>query len=132
MYGGVALGFFQPQRASRLRGFTPLSMAPNDQRLERVADDTFELTTLGARSMSTFEAVYRRTAFRSGERVRTSELEAEVLTAAGGMPTRVRFRFEGGAARACLLRWHSGALRHVELKTGETLALPHEPGPTGF
>jgi len=44
----------------------------------------------------------------------------------------VRFRFNQGEGSFCLLRWHRGALRRVQLAPGSTMALPHEPGPIGF
>jgi hypothetical protein len=132
LYGGLALNFFEPQRARRLHQFTPLSMTASDQRLARVSDDTLELSTLGDRVLSPFEALYRQAPFSAGAHVRTETLDAEVVTATGGMPTRVRFRFRNGLNRACVLAWQRGALRHVELPLGAELTLPHEPGPNGF
>ena len=109
-----------------------LSMSPRDLRLERTNDDTFELVTLGDFRLSPFEALYRKAPLRVGDKVRTRGLQVEVLAASDGVPTRVRLQFLGGDARSCLLRWHEGALRGVRLAPGESLALPHEPGPMGF
>lgn len=132
LYGGVALAFFEPQRAARLRSVTQLSMSPRDLRLERKSADTFELVTLGDSRQSPFELLYRKAPSHVGEKVRTRGLDAEVLSVTEGAATRVRLRFAGGDESACLLRWHRGALRRVALAPGEHLALPHEAGPMGF
>jgi hypothetical protein len=132
LYAGVALAFFEPARAARLRGVIPLSLSPRDLLLRRASHDTFELLTLGDSRLSPFEALYRKAPMRVGDEVHTRGLRAEVLATSEGMPTHVRLRFIGGDARACLLRWHSGALRRVSLSPGASLAIPHEPGPMGF
>lgn len=132
LYASVALAFFEPARAARLRGIVPLSLSPRDLQLRRDTDDTYELLTLGDSRLSPFEALYRAAPLRKGDQVRTRGLDAEVLATSKGVPTRVRLRFVGGDAHACLLRWHAGALRHVSLSPGASLSLPHEPGPMGF
>jgi hypothetical protein len=132
LYGSVAVAFFEPARAARLRGIVQLSLSPRDLRLLRNTDGTFELQTLGEFRLSPFEALYRKAPQRVGDEARTRGLEAKVLAASDGVATRVRLRFLGGDARACLLRWHDGALRHVSLAQGTSLDLPHEPGPLGF
>jgi hypothetical protein len=132
LYAPLALAFFEPARAARLRGMVSLSMSPRDLRLERNNDDTFELVTLGDFRLSPFEALYRKAPVRVGDKVRTRGLQVEVLATSDGVPTRVRLQFVGGDTRSCLLRWHEGALRGVRLAPGESLALPHEPGPMGF
>jgi hypothetical protein len=132
LYTPVALAFFEPARAARLRGMVQLSMSPRDLRLERNNDDTFELATLGEFRLSPFEALYRKAPFRVGDEVRTRGLRVEVLAVSDGAPARVRLQFRGGDAQSCLLRWHAGALRRVRLAPGESLALPHERGPMGF
>jgi hypothetical protein len=132
LYASLALAFFEPARAGRLRGIVPLTLSPRDLLLRRSSDDTFELLTLGDHRLSPFEALYRQAPMRVGDEVRTRGLRAEVLAASEGSPTRVRLRFIGGAAQPCLLRWHAGALRHVSLSPGASLAVPHEPGPMGF
>jgi hypothetical protein len=132
LYGGVALAFFEPARAARLRGMVPLSLSPRDLLLRRNSDEVFELLTLGDARLSPFEALYRKAPMRVGDEVRTRGLQAEVLATSDGAPTRVRLRFPGGDTQACLLRWHAGALRRVSLAPGASLELPHEPGPMGF
>ncbi len=132
MYSGVALGFLQPQRMQQLRGLVALSMTAREQKLERTGDDTFELSTFGPAALSPFEAVYRQAPARLGDTVRTNGLTAEVLAEQGGVATRVRFRFTRGAEAVCLMRWHRGALRRIQLARGSSLALPHEPGPMGL
>lgn len=132
LYANVSLAFFEPARAARLRNVVPLSLSPRDLLLRRMSDDTFELETLGDAPLSPFEALYRKAPLRVGDEVRTMGLEAQVLATSEGVPTRVQLRFLGGEARACLLRWHAGALRRVLLSPGSSLALPHEPGPMGF
>lgn len=132
LYASVALAFFEPARAARLRGTIPLSLSPRDLLLRRLTEDTFELLTLGDSRSSPFEGLYRKAPMRVGDAVRTRGLEAEVLETSQGAPTRVRLRFVGGDAQICLLRWHAGALRRVSLSPGASLPLPHEPGPTGF
>ncbi len=132
MCSGVALRFLQPQRMRLLRGFVALSMTAREQKLERLDDDTFELSTFGPAALSPFEAVYRQAPARLGDTVRTNGLTAEVLAEQGGAATRVRFRFTLGAEAVCLMHWHRGALRRIQLAPGSSLALPHEPGPMGF
>ncbi|HYP90157.1 MAG TPA: hypothetical protein VEQ59_18430, partial [Polyangiaceae bacterium] len=132
LYAGVALAFFEPARAARLRGMVPLSLSPRDLLLRRSSDDTYELLMLGDSRLSQFEALYRKAPLRVGDEVRTSGLQAKVLATSEGIPTHVRLRFVGGDAQACLLRWHAGALRRISLSPGGSLALAHEPGPMGF
>jgi hypothetical protein len=132
LYAGGALKFFEPTRAARLRGMVPLSLSPRDLLLRRLTDDTFELLTLGDSRASPFEALYRKAPMRVGDEVRTRGLQAEVLATSEGAPTRVRLRFVGGDAQACLLRWHAGALRRLSLSPGSSISLPHELGPMGF
>jgi hypothetical protein len=132
VYASVALAFFEPKRAARLRGIVALSLSPRDLLLRRYNDDTFELLMLGDPRSSPFEALYRKAPMRVGDEVRTRGLQAEVLATTEGALTRVRLRFVGGSAQACLLRWHAGALRRLSLPPGASLPLPHEPGPMGF
>jgi hypothetical protein len=132
LYASVALAFFEPARAARLRGMVPLSLSPRDLLLRRSSDDTFELLTVGGSRLSPFEALYRKSPMHVGDEVRTRGLQADVLATSDGAPTRVRLRFIGGDTQTCLLRWHAGALRRVSLSPGASLALPHEPGPMGF
>jgi hypothetical protein len=132
LYASVALGFFEPKRAARLGGMVPLSLSPRDLLLRRDPDDSFELLMQGDPRLSPFEALYRKAPERVGDQVRTRGLQVDVLATDEGAPTRIRLRFAGGDARACLLRWHAGALRRLSLAPGTSLSLPHEPGPLGF
>jgi len=134
MYSGVALTFWEPQRAARLRSIVALSMTARDQALAQISADTIELASIGPMpsQLSPFEAVYRQASARVGDSVRTNGLTALVLAEDAGVPTRVRLHFARGEGSFCLLHWHRGALRRLQLAPGASLALPHEPGPMGF
>jgi hypothetical protein len=132
VYASVALAFFEPTRAARLRGIVPLSLSPRDLLLRRYSAQTFELLMLGEPRLSPFEALYRKAPMHAGDQVRTRGLQADVLATSEGALTRVQLRFVGGSAQACLLHWHAGALRRLSLPLGASLSLPHEPGPMGF
>jgi hypothetical protein len=124
-----------------LRGRAPerfhvLSLAPVDHRIERVTASSFELASARAGgSRAIWERLYRAGPVPPGTRVTLPHLEATVLEARDGAPARVRFAFDEplDSAHLCFLQWKDNRLSRIApLRPGDTIDLPHEPGPTGF
>ena len=118
------------------RGLRVLSMAPADHRIENVTNTGFDLVALrttGKRSV--WEALYRREPIPAGTRLTLPSLDVTVVEDRDGAPTRVRFDFGTplDSPALCLMEWRGAALRSLSPpRPGQTIALPHEPGPLGF
>lgn len=102
-----AIAFYAPEKAGAER-FRTLSMAPQEQRLQRVAPNAFELSMRELpRRRNAFESLYRApdNPLRAGQRYRTEELSSLVLAADSGVFTKARFELESAAdvGKVCLL-----------------------------
>jgi len=110
-----------------------LSMAASNHRIDNVTRTGFDLTTPGSdRERSVWERLYRSGPLAAGTRVRVAGLDALVVEDRDGAPVRVRFDFSEplDSAHLCLLQWRDGGI--VPLlppAPGETMDLPHQPGP---
>jgi hypothetical protein len=133
----AALAFYTPEKAGAER-FRVLSMAPQEQRLQRVAPNAFELSMRELpRRSNAFESLYRapENPLRAGQHYRAEELSSSVLAADSGVFTKARFELEPGvdASKVCLLVWKEGWLQQAPLpKAGQSTAIPYEVGPMGM
>jgi hypothetical protein len=126
--GLTSLLYYRPELEPRL---AVLSLAPHDQRVERTADGAVVLHVDDLpRRATIFEGLFRDDPLAAGDRVDLDELSATVLATERGLPTRVRFELP---ENACLLWLERGVLvGHALPRAGETLRVPHEPGPFGL
>jgi hypothetical protein len=135
LYLTPAVLFYTPDktRAKRLR---VLSMAPQDQRLTRVGSKTFELEVVGEPRRSTaFEWLYRSSPLEPGQSFAAEELDARVVAAVDSLANKVRFQLDTSldSPSVCLLQWKHGRVRPVRAPgVGQSLLVPHEPGPLGL
>jgi hypothetical protein len=108
-----------------------LSLAPHDQRVERTEEGAIVLHVDDLpRRATIFEGLFRDEPLAPGDRVDLDLLRATVLATDRGLPTRVRFELRRDA---CLLWLESGVLvGHPPPSPGETVRVPHEPGPWGL
>jgi hypothetical protein len=129
--GATSLLYYRPELESRHPRLQVLSLAPHDQRVERVSQGAIVLHVDDLPRRSTiFEHLFRDTPLEVGMRVAIDDLTATVLAAERGLPTRVRFELP---ANACLLWLEDKKLVGRPLpKLGETARIPHEPGPFGL
>jgi hypothetical protein len=129
--GAPSLLYYRPELARRHPRLQVLSLAPHDQRVERVSDGAIVLHVDDLPRRSTiFEDLFRDTPVEVGMRVALDDLTATVLAAERGRPTRVRFELP---ANACLLWLEDKKLVGRPLpRLGETLLVPHELGPFGL
>lgn len=129
--GGASLVYYRPETYRQLKRFSVLSMAPQDQILEGVGPRSFILEVAKLpRRKTIFESVFGDEPALPGKIVDLDYLRAEVLAVDAGLPTRVRFRVPESS---CLLVLTDGHLTSRGLpKPGETLIVPHEPGPMGL
>lgn len=126
----TAITYFNPDAVSELRGFHVMSVAPNDQRVERIAEGTVRLHVDGERASNAFEPLFRDVPLAVGDEVAAGDVTATVEAMQHGFPTQVRFDVP---ATSCLWSWHDGGLHGTPLPAvGETVAMPHEPGPMGL
>jgi hypothetical protein len=137
MYAASALLFYTPEKA-HADHFRVLSMAPQPQRLSRVAPDTVELLVLGPRSTSNpFEDLFRGEGvpWPPQAEVRAGELGVRVEAAENNLFTRARFTIAGGIdpSKHCLLAWRNQRLESVPWpEVGSSITVEHEPGPLGL
>lgn len=137
LYTAAALRFHTPSRshAERLR---VLGMAPQAVRLERVGPRALSLQVLDSpRRENAFERLYRPKddPLVLGHELALAELAVHVEAVSAGLFERARFDFESDleGMPACLLAWRAGRLTAVPLPAlGESVTLPHEPGPMGM
>jgi hypothetical protein len=129
--GATSLLYYRPELESRHPRLQVLSLAPHDQRVERVSDEAIVLHVDDLPRRSTiFEHLFRDSPIEAGMRVAIDDLTATVLAAERGLPTRVRFELP---ANACLLWLEDKKLVGRPLpKLGETVPVPHELGPFGL
>ena len=100
-------------------------MARNDHRLERITENGFDLTVIGARKPHLWESLMRDQPIQVGDVVRVRDMRVEVMAVAAGVATRLRVSFERPLAELCLLHWRDGLLRVVDTpEPGATVALP--------
>ena len=106
-------------------GWHVLTMAPNEVELIREGPKRFTLTTVGARSTSIFEQLYRPSAapLAPGTRVRVDGMRVTVLESTALGPMRVAFELdhEIDAPQYCFVRWF-GAEQRLQ-----SFEFPHEP-----
>lgn len=136
LYAAAALLFYTPEKAGAER-LRVLSMAPQPQRLSRVAPGVLELETLGARQSHAFEQLFRDVEhpLREGESIDLGELAVHVEATSGGLFTRARFNFDGDLERlrSCLIVWTGGKLESIPVPAlGRAVRVEHEPGPMGL
>jgi hypothetical protein len=137
LYAAAALLFYTPEKA-QAEHFRVLSMAPQRQRLSRVAADAVELEVVGARSTSNpFEELFRGKgrALPLQTELRTGELGVRVEAANDHLFTRARFVIAGGIdpSQHCLLAWRNQRLETLPWPAlGENIEIAHEPGPLGL
>jgi hypothetical protein len=119
----------------RVDRYRVLSAAPNDHRLENVTETGFDLVVVGERSTSFWERIYRDAPLRAGEVISLGDMRVEIVEAGKHGPTRMRvdMRRRLDDSELCLLEWRDGDLQRLDPPAaGETLVLPHEPGPLGI
>lgn len=137
LFAGLALEFYAPEKAGAER-FRVLSLAPQAQRLSRVAHDAFELDVASPpRKINPFEALLRSPEHPlvPGQRILLEEMTAVVELAEGMAVSRARFELNHDldAGRVCLMAWRAGRLQAVPIPPlGETTLIAHEPGPMGM
>lgn len=136
LYAAAALLFYTPEKAGAER-WRVLSMAPQAQRLSRIAPDALELEVSGARQSHVFEQLFRASnhPLRAGGSVDLGEVTARVDAVSDGLFTRARFAFDGPLepSRSCLIVWKGGKLQHLPTPAlGQTVHIDHEPGPMGL
>jgi hypothetical protein len=136
LYAAAALLFHTPEKAGAER-WRVLSMAPQPQRLTRMAPAVLQLETLGDRQSHAFEHLFRdaKHPLREGDSIDVGELTAHVEATRGGLFTRARFDFDGDLDRlhSCLLVWKGGRLVSIATPAlGQSIGVEHEPGPMGL
>jgi hypothetical protein len=137
LFAGPALAFYAPEKAGAER-FRVLSFAPHPQRLRRKARNVLELEVLAeAPKRGPIQDMLRSPEhpLRPGSQVPLGELRARTLATGGGTWTRVRLEFLDALdpGKVCLIAWRRGRLEAVSLPDlGETVEIPHEPGPMGM
>ena len=137
LYAASSLLFYTPEKA-KAEHFRVLSMAPQPQRLSRVAPDAVELVVPGTRSTENpFENLFRGAAdpWLPQAEVHTGELGVRVEAAQGNLFTRARFTIAGGIdpGKHCLLAWRNQRLESVPWPgMGESIEIAHQPGPLGL
>jgi hypothetical protein len=113
-----------------------LSMAPNQHRIENVTRTGFDLVTEGGtRTRTVWERLYGGGPMSSGTRVTLTSLDARVIEDRDDVPVRVRFDFGEplDAGHLCFFVWRDGMISPLAPpRPGETIDLPHQPGPMGW
>lgn len=129
--GGASLAYFRPELALRVHEMHVLSLAPHPLRVTREASTTLLLEVLDLpRRSNAFEHLFNDEPIEAGYRVTYGKLGAEVLSAAAGLPIRVRFRIP---ERSCLLMLKGGRLESTRPPAvGEQLSVRYEPGLFGL
>jgi hypothetical protein len=137
LYLAPALVFYTPHKA-QAKALRVLSMAPHDQRLTRVGPRALELAVSGEPRRSTdFERLYRprSSPLTPGQSCGMEGLRAEVIAARDGLANVVRFDFDRPleAPSLCFAAWREGRVSSVRVPSaGQSILLPHEPGPFGM
>jgi hypothetical protein len=132
-----ALLFYTPEKAGA-EHFRPLSMAPQAQRLARVAANAFELEVLDLpRQSNAFEHLYRPPGdpLRPGQQIQVAELNVLTREVSSGVFTKAHFETRAAfeAMNVCLLVWRGGKLAQLPWPAlGESVRIEHEPGPMGL
>jgi hypothetical protein len=137
LYAASALLFYTPEKA-KAEHLRVLSMAPQPQRLSRVAPDAVELEVLGTRStQNPFEELFRGNGrpLQLQAELHTGELGVRVEGAEDNRFTRARFTIAGGIdpSKHCLLAWRNQRLENVPWPAlGSSIEIAHERGPLGL
>jgi hypothetical protein len=117
------------------RSFHVVSMAPQDHRLTDVVTNGFDLHVVGPRGHNLWEFLQREAPWHAGEIDSTPLMTVQVVDTVSTGPVHLRVRLQRplDAPDLCLLQWQDGHLRRLPpLHPGDTLNLPHEPGPMGL
>jgi hypothetical protein len=137
LFAGPALASYAPQKAGAER-FRVLSFAPHPQQLRREARNVLEFEVLAKTPKRGPIQDMLRSAehpLRPGSQIPLGELRVRTLATGGGTWTRVRLEFQEDLdpGRVCLIAWRGGRLEAVSLPDlGDTVEIPHEPGPMGM
>jgi hypothetical protein len=113
-------------------------MAPQPQRLSRVAPDAVELEVLGPRSTNNpFENLFRGKGrpLPLQTELRMGELGVHVDATDDNLFTRAHFQIAGGIdpSRHCLLAWRNQRLENLAWPdVGSSIEIAHERGPLGL